>query len=357
VSRPHKREPFKWSIPLGRVAGIPISLHASFFLLVVLVIAANTGPGGLGWFGATIWILLLFACVTVHELAHSVVARRRGATVRSIVLLPIGGVSRIERMPAKWSDELAVAIAGPLASLALAVLAGVACLFAHRSLLPVDLWSGALLPRLAWVNLVLAAFNLLPAFPMDGGRVLRAELERRHDVESATRLAARIGRTFAVILAFVGIFWDLWLILIAVFIYVGATQEELSTSVHLHLTGHPVGQLMRRPVVTLDAGERLGSLTTYWVGVQVVTANGRYVGLADGHDLMAGPADALVGDFTDRTAPALDLNEDMGRSGLDQVIESGYPLLAVVDNGTPVGVLLLEDVARWLSSTGPTGSR
>lgn len=356
MPRPRKREPFKWSIPLGRLAGIPISLHVSFFLLVLLVVAEDTGKGGLGWLGATIWIVLLFACVTVHELAHSILARRKGATVRSIVLLPIGGLSRIERMPEHWSDELAVAVAGPLASFGLGVLAAAAALATGHSLLPVTLWNGPLLPRLAWVNLVLGAFNLLPAFPMDGGRVLRAELERRHDVETATRQAARIGRTFAVMLGIVGFFWDIWLILIAVFIYVAATQEETSTSVHIHLTGHAVRQLMRGPVATLEADQRLGALTTRWTGLQVVTSHGRYIGLADGHDLMTGDADALVGDFTDREAPALEVNEDLGRSGLDHVIESGYPLLAVVDGGIPVGVLLLEDVARWLTSTGGTGS-
>ncbi|MDE3206291.1 MAG: site-2 protease family protein [Acidobacteriota bacterium] len=355
MARPRRREPFKWSVPLGRVLGIPISVHVSFFLLVALVISANRGTAGMGWVNASIWIVLVFACVTIHELAHSVTARAKGAHVRSIVLLPIGGISRIESMPERWADEFWVAIAGPLASVGLGVIAAASTLATGGHLLPVDLVSGALLPRLAWVNLALAAFNLLPAFPLDGGRVLRAALERRHDVETATRLAARAGRVLAVALGAVGFFWDVWLILIAVFIFTAATQEQASTSLHVRLSGHQVGQLMRRPVVTLDARQRLGSLTTYWTGFQVVTSDGRYVGLADGRDLMSGDADALVGDFTDREAPVLELNEDIGHSALDHVVESGYPLLAVVDGGVPVGVLLLEDIARWLASSGPVG--
>lgn len=355
MPRPKNRKPFAWSIPIGRVAGIPISVHVTFFLLVALVAIDNTGPGGLGWLGATIWILLLFGCVTVHELGHSLLARRKGAHVLSIVLLPLGGVSRIERMPENWRDELWVALVGPLTSIALGALAAAGAIAVHLPLLPINIVSGPLLPRLAWANLMLGVFNLVPAFPLDGGRVLRAGLERRHDIETSTHLAARIGRAFAVVLAVIGLFWDIWLVLIAAFVYLAATQEELSTTIHVRLTGCPVRQLMRSPVHTLDAERRLGSLTTSLSGIQVVSSAGRYVGLADGRALMTGDADALVGDVTDRSAPTLDPDEDLGRSGLDTLAGSGYPLLAVVDDGTAVGALLLEDIARWYGPSGLAG--
>lgn len=343
-----KKRAFRWSLPVGKVAGIPISVHVSFFLLVGLMAIANTGPGGLGWLETTVWLLLLFGCVTLHELAHSLLARRKGATVRSIVLLALGGVSQIEHLPEKWSDELWVALVGPLTSFAIGVAAVVMALLGGDSLLPISLASGPLLPRLAWANLLLGLFNLLPAFPLDGGRVLRAILERRQGVEGATHMAARIGRGAAIVLAVIGIFWDFWLILIAAFVFLGATQEELATTVHTRLGGYRVAQLMRSPVRCLEYGQRLGSLTHYWTGTEVVTIEGRYVGLADGQQLMTADANYLVGDFTDRSAPALAPDDDIGRSALDQLLESGYPLLAVVDKGMPIGVLLMEDLARYV---------
>jgi hypothetical protein len=241
-----------------------------------------------------------------------------------------------------------VALAGPLTSLALGAGAALTASVAGVSLLPINILSGSLLARLAWANLLLGVFNLLPAFPLDGGRVLRAILERRNGVESATHMAARIGRGMAAALFAAGIVWDLWLILIAVFVFVGATQEEVATTVHTLLADHRVSQLMRSPVRCLESGRRLGSLTQYWTGPEVVTSDGHYRGLAVGQELMTGDADALIRDFTDHEAPTLSPDEDLGRSALDKLVESGYPLLAVVEHGTPVGVLLTEDVARWI---------
>ena len=149
--------------------------------------------GGLGVVGGLAWLAIVFGCIVVHELAHSLVARRRGALVREIVLLPIGGVSRLENLPESPSDELAIAIVGPAASVALAGAAALAEVALRQPLLPVDLAGGPLLARLVWFNLIIAGFNLLPAFPLDGGRVFRAVLERRYDLERATHLARASG--------------------------------------------------------------------------------------------------------------------------------------------------------------------
>ncbi len=332
-------------------------IHVTFLLLIALVAYVDGRPGGPGAWEGTSWVLLLFACVLVHELAHSVLARRMGATVKSILLLPIGGVSMIENMPERWTQEFWIAAVGPLASIALGVVSMLATLVAGSALWPVDLVRGGLLPRLAWANLLLGFFNLLPAFPLDGGRVLRAELERRHDLWTATRMAAGLGRALAVVMMVAGLFWNLWFLLIGVFVYMGAGQEEQATALHIRLTGRVVAQFMRSPVAAVEGATLVDAMRDCWPGPQVVTVGGRYLGMVMGSDVMAAPAGTLVSEITDREAPVLSPGEDMGRSALDRLIASGYSALAVVDDWRPVGVLALPDVAAWLESRGSAPTR
>lgn len=332
-------------------------IHVTFLLLIALVAYVDGRPGGPGAWEGTSWVILLFGCVLIHELAHSVLARRMGATVKSILLLPIGGVSMIENMPERWTQEFWIAAVGPLASIALGVVSMLAALVAGSALWPVDLVRGGLLPRLAWANLLLGFFNLLPAFPLDGGRVLRAELERRHDLWTATRRAAGLGRALAVVMMVAGLFWNLWFLLIGVFVYLGASQEEQATALHIRLRGRVVGQFMRSPVASIDGAMVVDALRDSWPGPQVVTLDGGYLGMVMGSDLMAAPAGTVVSELTDREAPTLSPGEDMGRSALDRLIASGYPALAVVEGGRPVGVLALADVAAWLESRGSAPTR
>lgn len=238
----------RWSFPIGRVFGVEIRVHASFFLLVALFAVASTGPGGVGLLSGLSWLVVLFACVVVHELAHCVVGQAHGAVVRDIVLLPIGGMSRLDRLPSRPEDELAMAIAGPIASVVLGVAAGVVAGAVGIALFPVDLVTGSLLARLCWVNLLLAAFNLLPAFPLDGGRVLRALLARHHSVTVATHRAATVGRGVAVLMIAAGFLVDVWLLVIGTFVYFAATAEERATLQHHWLRGVHVRDLMHEPV-------------------------------------------------------------------------------------------------------------
>jgi Zn-dependent protease len=348
MSASRNRQPFRWSIPLGRIAGIRISLHVSFFLLVALVVYAEVQPNGLGLGGGLLWLAVIFACVLLHELAHSVVARSKGLVVDSIVLLPIGGVSQIEKMPEAWQDELAIAASGPFVSLALALLAAIAALAAGKDLLPVNLYGGALLPRTAWLNLVLGLFNLLPAFPLDGGRVFRALMERRGDVRSATVRASQLGRGLGIVMVVIGIFWNLWLVLIGVVVFLAATQEEASAIVHDRLHGLRVRQLMRSPVVTVDAGQAVEVLAGWWRGPQVVTRDGIYYGMIDTSEVDPSGPFQLLADVADRDVPVLAPDDDIGGSALDRLLTSGYRVLPVADNGTVVGVLVLDDVGSWL---------
>ena len=173
-----------------------------------------------------LWITAIFASVLVHEYAHCIVARRRGAVVEDILLLPIGGLSQLKEMPESPADEFAIAIVGPLTSLGLAALALAGGVAFGARLWPPSLFAGSWFARLAWLNALLGGFNLLPALPMDGGRVARALLARRHDRLTATRQAAKIARILAVVMILGGIFYDFWLVIIGFFVYLGASAEE-----------------------------------------------------------------------------------------------------------------------------------
>jgi Zn-dependent protease len=214
------------SVPIGRIAGIPIRMHWTFPLLIGLVVFVDWGSGPRAVASGVAWIILLFACVVVHEISHCLVARRRGVGVLGILLLPIGGLSQLDHMPEKPDDELAVAIVGPLTSLAIGLAAMAVAVLLGVKVWPPTLFAGSWWARLAWLNLLLAAFNLLPALPMDGGRVLRAALARHRSRLEATLLAGRIARVLALAMMVVGLLYDIWLLLIGMFVLLGAQAEE-----------------------------------------------------------------------------------------------------------------------------------
>ena len=196
------------SFSIGRLAGIPVRLHWTFFLLVIFVAAVDWRAGEHAVVSGLAWIVALFTSVVIHEIAHCIVARRRGARVLGIVLFPLGGLSQLEAMPKAPGDELAVAIIGPLASLAIGILLLAAGAMIGAHVWPPTLFAGSWWARLSWLNLLLGAFNLLPALPMDGGRVLRAILARRRSHLEATILAARIARYVGVAMIIIGFIYD-----------------------------------------------------------------------------------------------------------------------------------------------------
>ncbi len=245
-----------WSFPVGQLFGVDIRVHLTFVLLLIFVWftqSVTLGPNGAGRGLALVGII--FGSVVLHELGHAVVAKRSGLTVRSIVLLPIGGVTLMEDTGmhnANPARDIRIAIAGPLVNLAIAVVAGG---FILAFLPQARLWSQPYLhannlPRsLFWGNVFLGAFNLLPAYPMDGGRILRAWLAERMDYVQATRRAVTVGQGFAMLMIFLGV-WNAWLMLIGFFLFVGAQMEDRSVvfqsvleSVHMEdvmLTGFSI---------------------------------------------------------------------------------------------------------------------
>jgi Zn-dependent protease len=212
------------SIRIARVFGIDILVHWTFVLLIPLIALESTDRKQF-WLNS-LWIVAVFGSVLVHEFSHCFVARRRGAVVEDILLTPIGGLSEMQQIPCAPSDEAEIAVVGPLTSLMLGLaLAGVGALAGAR-LWPPTLFAGSWFARLAWLNVLLGGFNLLPALPMDGGRVFRALLARKHDRRSATRIAGQTARVLAVVMMVVGILYDYWLVIIAIFVWLGAQSEE-----------------------------------------------------------------------------------------------------------------------------------
>ncbi|MBD3240141.1 MAG: hypothetical protein GF331_06110 [Chitinivibrionales bacterium] len=206
---------------LGRIAGISVNVHGTFLILLGFIVLSGLFSGGAGYAALELTtILTLFGVVILHELGHALAARQYGITTRDITLYPIGGIARLERMPERPSQELVVAMAGPAVNFALA--AGAYAL----ATLPAAGISAWLLQRFMIINIGLGVFNLLPAFPMDGGRVLRAFLALKYDYLRATRTAARVGRFMAVGLALLALQFNPMLLLIAAFVWIAGSAEE-----------------------------------------------------------------------------------------------------------------------------------
>ena len=223
-----------WSIPAGRLFGVDLRIHLTFVLLLLFVwFTQSVTMGTAGAVRGVALVAIIFGCVVLHELGHALVARRSGIVVRSIILLPIGGVTLMENMGpqnANPARDIRISLAGPLVNLILAAASAAIIL----ALLPqANLWgrpfvhAGNLPRAFFWGNVFLGGFNMLPAYPMDGGRVLRAYLSERMDYVRATRTAVTIGQGFAMLLIFMGV-WNPWLMLIGFFLFVGAQLEDRS---------------------------------------------------------------------------------------------------------------------------------
>jgi Zn-dependent protease len=238
----------RWTFGLGRIAGLEIRIHLTFLILLAWVGmgAWSTGHSAVGVITEVSSVLLLFAGVVLHEMGHALVARRRGIGTRDITLLPIGGVARLDRIPERPRDEIVIAIAGPAVSfaIALALWALVAASGQALSLRVALGPDGSLLQRVAAQNLLLGLFNLLPAFPMDGGRVLRAGLVARAGPLQATRIAAGIGRVLATGLGLIGLMGNPFLMVIALFLWVGGGLELAETETRHLISGLPASAAM-----------------------------------------------------------------------------------------------------------------
>ncbi len=348
-----------WSFRLVRVAGIDIRVHATLALLLAWIgispLVAGRGAGAA--VSALVLIVCVFCIIVAHELAHALVARRFGVTTRDITLLPIGGVSSLERIPERPRQELAIALAGPSVNVALAALLAGALALAHAPFMPGDehRLGTSFVAELLWINVGLAVFNLLPAFPMDGGRVLRAALALRMNYDRATRVAARLGQLVAVGFGVLGVLYNPILVFIALFVWLGARQEAALVHVRSALSGVPVERAMITRFLTLaptDTLERALQLTLG--GFQQsfpVVDEGRVVGILTRDALVAalrtvGP-DAPVGQVMRREFEIVGSHEPVERV-LSRLSTADATPVVVTDGGSVVGMVTPDSLAELL---------
>ncbi len=246
----------KWSIKIATIFGIPIRVHLSFLLLLVLIaLLPNEGKGGIAGAYGVILLLSIFFCVVLHELGHSLVAKGFNFKVESITLLPIGGVASMKSVPAKPIQEFLISAAGPAVSVALAIIFSLASSVLYKThisqVLEIDSLSQIpFLARLAIINMWLAIFNLLPAFPMDGGRILRSIIWPFTGFVRATAIAGRVGQALAIVFFLLGLHsQNFWLVFIAIFIYFGAKAEAESAYWQEKLKNIPVSDFYNPNIV------------------------------------------------------------------------------------------------------------
>jgi Zn-dependent protease/CBS domain-containing protein len=349
----------KWSLKIGRFAGIDVYMHLTFLLLLVWVglIHWRQGQSLPAVAAGIVFILALFACVTLHEFGHALTARRYGIRTRDIILLPIGGVARLERMPDRPLQELWVALAGPAVNVVLAAVLFLWLAVFSRGAPWAELsWTGGpLLARLLAANLFLALFNLLPAFPMDGGRVLRALLATRLDYAKATQVAAGVGQAMAFGFGFLGLAGNPMLLFIAFFIWIGAAQEAGLAQMRSALSGIPVARAMLTDYRTLtpeDSLEHAVGLTL--AGSQKdfpVTANGHVAGVLRQSDLMAALArnagPLRVGEVMQRDVVLVDAH-DMLDTAFLRLKDCACSSLPVTRDDRLVGLLTMENLGEFM---------
>jgi Zn-dependent protease len=351
--RPRSETPY--TLYLGSVSGIPIRLHFTFLLLLAWFGLAASGPGN--WHGF-VFIVAMFGCVILHELGHSIVAQRFGIEVGEIVLYPIGGVARLEKLP-KPREELWIALAGPAVNVVIAL--GLWAYLRAQNI-PFELGAigrpsaGSWWQLLLWSNVVLAVFNMIPAFPMDGGRVLRAALALRMEEVRATQIAAHIGQLLAIAFAFVGLWQSNFVLLfIAFFVFVGAGQEAAMIQNKVLVEGLPVREAMITEFQTLPVGTTLGEarevlLRTSQTDFPVVHGE-EVVGLLSRNALLHGLAEGGPGDYVagvmerefPSAAPGASLEEIAG-----DMQAGAIGCVLVMEGGALLGMVTKENLAELL---------
>jgi Zn-dependent protease/predicted transcriptional regulator len=252
----------RYSLSLGRPFGIKIAVHWTFLLLIIWIVAINIrhGASTSQVILSVLFILALFVCVTLHELGHSLAARRFGTETKSITLLPIGGMANIEDIPEKPREEIIMTVSGLIVNVIIALV-----LWVIVTILPGENFDRNMehitgqnfLSLLMYVNLFIVAFNLIPAFPMDGGRILRAVLSIRFDRVSATRYSMMVGQVFGVIFALVGLFINPFLFVIGIFVVMGARLEYTQVRFTSFLVDHTAGDILMEDYASLQQEEPL----------------------------------------------------------------------------------------------------
>jgi len=351
----------KQAYQIGKLFGIPIKVHITFiFLLFFIGLMINKIAGDVNPFYGMFVIILIFFCVVLHEVSHSLVAKHFGINVRDIILLPIGGVAQIEEIPEDPKEEILIAIAGPLLSLFLAgIFLIVSILIYGKTKLDINTFSKYIFNKnifmsLFSINLVLGIFNILPAFPMDGGRVLRGVLALFLNHLTATKIAVGIGQAFAIFFIFFGMFFNWWLILIGFFIYLGAANEEKMAEIRASVQGIPVSRAMLTNFATLSPNQTMRDVVdrvihTFQDSFPVIEEN-KVIGILTKSNLFKAirehSIDSPIANFIEKDF--IKIHPDMPMNSLlKNIMETNVPIILVMENDNLKGIINLEQIGKF----------
>ncbi len=352
----------KWSLFLGRIAGIKIYLHWTFVILLSWILVSQWRQGNslaeIAY--ALVFILVVFACVFLHELGHALMARRFKITTKDITLLPIGGLARLKRIPENPREELWVALAGPAVNVAISIIVGVYLLLKPVPLVP-DLTTLTLisldgfLVNLFLVNLLLAGFNMIPAFPMDGGRVFRALLALKLPRLQATKIAAALGQIIAIMLAFLGLMYNPILLLIAIFVYLGAQFEANFVEQKSLLHPYTVRDIMMRQYHKLNASDPLTEAVKLLLDTQdkdfIVMDQGALYGVVSVKQIIKALQEmgeqAQVGEIMQAEFSSLHPEQSLDEV-YEQMQTQKISMWPVIEHGALVGILNLDNLSEFI---------
>jgi Zn-dependent protease len=352
----------KGSFNLGKIAGIGIFIHWTFSLLILFVVYVNYKAGQnvtqILW--SVLFIVCIFLTVVLHELGHALTAKKFGIKTKDITLLPIGGLARLERLPEKPSEELMVAFAGPLVNI---VLAFITSLFITLPDNPEDVVAqlsdgvnaNNFFLNFYLVNIVLAIFNLIPAFPMDGGRVLRALLSYKLERPLATKIAARIGQLLAMGFVFLGFFSNPFLIFIGIFVFMGAQIESEYTETKYMLKGYKVRNVLMKQYPTIDYNETLETAVKLMLDSQnkhfLVTENGIPMGTLNREQIIEGLSrkkeESGISSIMDRELIVLQA-DSMLVDVFELVYKHKSTLMLVMEDNQLIGTLDTENLMEFI---------
>lgn len=353
---------FKNSIKLGKVFGIPIAIHWTFFILIFWIVGMNLYKGQplniALWSG--IFILSIFACVFLHELGHALAARRFGIITKSIVLLPIGGVASLEKIPEEPKKEIFVALAGPFVNMVISTILFI-YLFYRGELVPEKFMASTInydnfLIYLMVANLFLGLFNLTPAFPMDGGRVLRALFAFKMDRVSATELASKVTSVFAIIFVLIGIFNNPMLVFIALFIYLGSRGEYEAVKSQHALSGFKTSDVLMKNYTVLKAEEPISSAVNELLNGQdtrfLVEENNQIKYILTKTDIIKALSqhgkDVNIRQYASPISFYADKELSVERL-METMVKHQFSIVPVMENEKIIGVVDLENIKEFIS--------
>ncbi len=348
----------KWSWKIARLAGIDVYVHATFFILIVWIGLSFWLVGGnlAAVFTGVSFILALFTCVVLHELGHALTARRYGIRTEKIILLPIGGVAAMERMPDDPKEEIAGALAGPAVNLVIAIVLWLwLSLTNSMQIGSFDFAEATFLQKLMVVNIILAVFNLLPAFPMDGGRVLRAALSMRMTHNRATQVAAKVGQGMALWLGLIGLLYNPFLIFIALFVWIGAAAEAGTEQVKSSLHDAAAGSAMLTDFQVLAPEDTLShAIELTLAGSQKdfpVLLDKVMVGVLTQDDMLKGlqaqGEQYHVGAWMQKEIQSADIKEPLEKV-LGRLQAGHCPLISVTEDDQLVGIINLDNIMELI---------